>query len=280
MHSINENVGFIGGGQMGEAIIGGLILSELCSTGNIYVMDILDSCLEHIKEKFLINHVYNSRNTSYNFLVENCKIIILAVKPQVMKEVLERLRDAPWDSNHTIISIVGGVKTTVIEKYLTKVPVVRVIPNTPMLVNEGVSGVALGKNAQEKDGELALRIFKSLGTVYLVPEHMIDAITSVSGCGPAYVYMFIEAMADGGVEMGLPRCMAQELAAQTVLGAARMVLETGEHPGVLKDKVCSPGGATIAGVRAIEQDGFRGIVMHAVEAGKIRMEKVGEKAGQ
>lgn len=278
MSKLRKKVGFIGGGQMGEAIIKGIINAELCSVEDIYVMDILNSRLEYLKESLNIVNSNSDRDTGYDYLINNCDIIILAVKPQSLKEVLESINNCKWNERHMIISIVGGAKTSTIEKYLENIPVVRVIPNTPMLVNIGASGLALGKNAVQQHGELALYIFKALGVAYVVPEALIDPITSVSGCGPAYIYMLIEAMADGGVEMGLARDMAQTLAAQTVMGAAKMVLETGEHPGRLKDKVCSPGGSTIAGVRALEQGGFRGIVMNAIEAGKVRMEEVGKKA--
>lgn len=278
MNKLGKKIGFIGGGQMGEAIIKGIINARLCIAEDIYVMDILDSRLEYLKENLHIVNSSSDRGTGYDYLINNCDIIILAVKPQSLKEVLESINNCKWDERHMIISIVGGAKTSIIEKYLEQIPVVRVIPNTPMLVNIGASGLALGKNAVQQHGELALYIFKALGVAYLVPEALIDPITSVSGCGPAYIYMLIEAMADGGVEMGLTRDMSQTLAAQTVMGAAKMVLETGDHPGKLKDKVCSPGGSTIAGVRALEQGGFRGIVMNAIEAGKVRMEEVGKKA--
>lgn len=278
MNKLDKKVGFIGGGQMGEAIIKGLISAGLCSAEDIYVMDILDSRLEYLKEKLKLTNSSSNRATGYDYLVKNCDIILLAIKPQSLKEVLESIENCQWNEKHMVVSIVGGAKTTTIENYLKKVPVVRVIPNTPMLVNIGASGLALGKNAVQQHGELARYIFNSLGVAYIVPEALIDPITSVSGCGPAYVYMLIEAMADGGVEMGLTREMAQTLAAQTVMGSAKMVLETGEHPGRLKDKVCSPGGSTIAGVRALEQGGFRGVIMNAIEAGKIRMEEVGKKA--
>jgi pyrroline-5-carboxylate reductase len=278
MGSLGRKVGFIGGGQMGEAIIRGIINAGLNTSEEIYVMDVLQTRLDYLKNKFRIDNIVSHRETGYDYIVDNCDIIILAVKPQVIKEVLEGLEKASWRQGQMVISIVGGFKISGIEKYIKRTPIIRVIPNTPMLVNIGASGMALGKNASQDDGDLALSIFKSLGVAYLVSEHLIDPITSVSGCGPAYVYMMIEAMADGGVEMGLGREMAQTLAAQTVMGAAKMVLETGEHPGRLKDNVCSPGGATIAGVRALEQGGFRGVVMDAIEAGKVRMEDVGKKS--
>lgn len=278
MTLLHKKIGFIGGGQMGEAIIRGLLKANLFRPEDIYVMDILDSRLQYLKDNFQITQSSSDRNTGYNYLVENCDIILLAIKPQVLKEVLEYIQTAPWNKNQFIISIVGGGKTSSIEKYLKEFPVVRVIPNTPMLVNIGASGIALGKFATEEQGDIALHIFQKLGVAVKVTENLIDPITSVSGTGPAYVYMFIEALADGGVEMGLTREIAQTLAAQTVMGAAKMVLETTEHPERLKDRVCSPGGATIAGVRVLEEGGFKGLIMKAVDAGRTRMEQVGRQA--
>lgn len=278
MNRLNKKIGFIGGGQMGGAIIKGLLKSGLCYPEDIYVMDILESRLEYLDKTLQIVNSSSDKETAYTYLVEHCDIVILAIKPQVLKEVLKYIKDAPWKENHLVISIVGGAKISAIEKYLDHIPVVRVIPNTPMLVNIGASGLALGKNASQEHGICALHIFQALGIAYLVPEQLIDPITSVSGCGPAYIYMLIEAMADGGVEMGLTREMAQTLAAQTVMGAAKMVLETGDHPGKLKDNVCSPGGSTIAGVKSLERDGFRGTIINAIGAGKARMEQVGKLA--
>ena len=277
MGELGRKIGFIGAGQMAEAIIRGVLKSGLADSEDIYIVDV-ENRVKYFDEQLKIKNSLSDMSAGYDFLIDNCDIVLLAVKPQALKEVMERLQGAHWKKGQLIISIVGGAKTSAIEKYLDGVPVVRVIPNTPMLVNVGASGVALGKYAAAADADIALTIFRSLGVAYLVPENLIDPITSVSGTGPAYVYMFIEALADGGVEMGLTREMAQTLAAQTVMGAAKMVLETNEHPGRLKDNVCSPGGATIAGVRALEQGGFRGIIMNAVEAGKIRMEEVGKKA--
>ncbi|KPU45459.1 pyrroline-5-carboxylate reductase [Oxobacter pfennigii] len=278
MGTLNKKIGFIGGGQMGEAIIKGLISAGLFMGDDIYVNVATDKRIQYMTEKYGVKVIKVTEGKGYDIIVDECDIIVLAVKPQVLKGVLEAIKDLPLREEHLIISIVGGVKTSAIEKYADKTPVIRVMPNTPMLVNAGASGIALGSRAKEKDGELALTIFKALGIAYLVPEHLIDPLTSVSGCGPAYAYLMIEAMTDGGVEMGLTRDMATTLAAQTLMGAAKMVLETKEHPGKLKDNVCSPGGSTIAGVHALERGGFRGIVMNAVEAGKIRMEEVGKKA--
>lgn len=278
MVKLGKNIGFIGGGQMGGAIIGGLLNAGLFESQDIYVMDILPQRLEYLKSNYNINNSSSDRATGYNYLVDNCDIILLAVKPQSLQEVLHSIEKSKWQEKHLVVSIIGGAKTSSIEKALKNVHVVRVIPNTPMLVNIGASGVSKGKFATPEDAELVQSLFSALGVSFIVPEHLIDPITAVSGAGPAYVYMFIEALADGGVEMGLPRDVAQALAAQTVMGAAKMVLDSKEHPGRLKDNVCSPGGCTIAGVRALEKGCFRGTIMDAVEAGKVRMEEVGKKA--
>jgi len=263
---------------MGGAIIGGLLNAGLFESEDIYVMDILPQRMEYLKSIYNINNSSSDRAKGYKYLTDNCDIILFAVKPQSLQEVLHSIEILNWQEKHLVVSIVGGAKTSSIEKALKDVHVVRVIPNTPMLVNIGASGVSRGKFATQEDAELVHGLFSALGVSFIVPEHLIDPITAVSGAGPAYVYMFIEAMADGGVEMGIPRDVAQALAAQTVMGAAKMVLDSTEHPGRLKDNVCSPGGCTIAGVRALEKGCFRGTIMDAIEAGKVRMEEVGKKA--
>lgn len=278
MEKLSKKIGFIGGGQMGGAIIGGLLNVGLFESEDIYVMDVLPQRLEYLKSIYNINNSSSDSATGYKYLTDNCDIILFAVKPQSLQEVLHSIEGLNWQKKHLVVSIVGGAQTSSIEKVLKNVHVVRVIPNTPMLVNIGASGVSRGKFATQEDAELVHGLFSALGVSFIVPEHLIDPITAVSGAGPAYVYMFIEAMADGGVEMGLPRDVAQALAAQTVMGAAKMVLDSTEHPGRLKDNVCSPGGCTIAGVRALEKGCFRGTIMDAIEAGKVRMEEVGKKA--
>mgnify|MGYP001492356405 CR=1 FL=1 len=278
MGKLNRKIGFIGGGQMGGAIIGGLLNAGLFESEDIYVMDILPERLEYLKSKYSVSNSSSDRASGYHYLADNCDIILLAIKPQSLQEVLKSIANLNWKDNHLVVSIVGGAKTSTIEKALKNVHVVRVIPNTPMLVNIGASGISKGGFATQEDAELVHSLFSALGVSFIVPEHLIDPITAVSGAGPAYVYMFIEAMADGGVEMGLTRDVAQTLAAQTVMGAAKMVLDSKEHPGRLKDNVCSPGGCTIAGVRALEKGCFRGTIMDAIEAGKVRMEEVGKKA--
>ena len=197
------------------------------------------------------------------------------MKPQAARTVLEKL--APALTDQLIISIMGGVTIAFLEQFC-KGPVIRVMPNTPMFVGCGAAGLVRGTHAGKEELHTAVDLFSAVGKTYVMDEKMLDALTAISGCGPAFVYQFIEALADGGVEKGLPRAVAQELAAQTVMGAGKMVLESGKHPGQLKDSVCSPGGSTIAGVHTLEQRAFRGGVMDAVDAAYEKMIEVGKKA--
>ncbi len=208
--------------------------------------------------------------------VGQAQVILLAVKPQVLAAALEPLRELGRE--HTVISIAAGVTTAAIEScFANEVPVVRVMPNTPALVNRAASAIAPGRFARAEQLEIARAIFGAVGVVVDASEKDLDAVTGLSGSGPAFVYAFIEALADGGVRAGLGREVALKLAAQTVLGSAQMVLETGKHPGELKDMVASPGGTTIAGLHALEQKAFRGTVMDAVVAAAQKSRELGQK---
>lgn len=272
----NKKIGFIGGGQMAEAIFSGFIKSKLIKKEDIYVSDISENRLIYLSKKYKLNIVNNKGNANKD-LIEKCDIVFLAIKPQFARQVLSSVAQYFSKNKHIVFSIMGGVTTAFIEEFAHDVPVIRIMPNTPMLVRAGIAGIALGEKASKEHGDMAVELFSSVGLSYILSENMIDPLTSISGCGPAYAYIFIEAMADGGVQMGLSREMALILAAQTFIGAGKMILETKEHPGKLKDSVCSPGGATIAGVRALEDSGVRGIIMSAVEAGMIKMIDVGKK---
>jgi pyrroline-5-carboxylate reductase len=202
-------------------------------------------------------------------------VLVLAVKPQVLSGVLAEVRPhlAP---RHVVVSIVAGVTLATLADALgTGTRLIRVMPNTPCLVGASATGYAAGGAATLADVALVGTLFGAVGKAYTVPEHLLDAVTGLSGSGPAFVYVLIEALADGGVRVGLPRDVAQALAAQTVLGAAKMVLETGQHPGALKDAVASPGGTTIAGLHALERAGFRAGLMDAVEAATARAKELG-----
>ena len=203
------------------------------------------------------------------------EVVILGVKPHQLGPVAQALKVAVWPQ-HLLVSVAAGVTLSSLAGWLgTSAKLVRVMPNTPSLVGAGAAGIAAGPNATAADVELVTTLFASVGKAVAVPESQLDAVTGVSGCGPAFVYLMIEAMADGGVRAGLPRAVALELAAQTVVGAGKMVLDTGTHPGELKDAVCSPGGATIAGVFVLETAGFRGAVMAAVAASAAKSADLG-----
>ena len=275
-HLQGKKIGFIGAGQMAEAIFGGNISSGRLNPADITVTDISPARLEELSRRLGISTIPNdSENQGVALLVQGCDIIVFSVKPQYLRPILEAAAPHFDPGRHLAISIVGGAPLSLLEAFLP-VPVVRVMPNTPMLVGEGVSGIALGSLCTSLHGDAATQLFSGVGQVHLLPESLIDPLTSVSGCGPAYAYIFMEALSDGGVKMGLSRDVALQLAAQTLLGSAKMVLQ-GEHPGKLKDNVCSPGGSTIAGVHALEKGCFRGTVINAVEAAMERTVEVGKK---
>lgn len=274
---LGQKTVFIGGGRMGEAIFSGLLSNGILKADDLTVLDVYAPRREELEEKYGL-HAWDNTPENLQKALADAQVLVFAITPQMADPVLRQVAPLLNKAQHTVISIIGGVTLDYLESYIAEAPVVRVMPNTPARVHAGAAGVALGKNATQASGQIALDIFNAVGIAYLLPESLIDPLTSVSGCGPAYAYLFIEAMADGGVEMGLSRDMALKLAAQTLIGAGKMVMETGEHPGALKDNVCSPGGATIAGVHALEQKGFRGAVADAVVAGVTRMREVAEKA--
>jgi len=208
--------------------------------------------------------------------VQSAKIIFLSVKPDQTAPVLGEVRNI-FSDTHLLISIAAGVPIAKLEAALPAgAHVIRVMPNTPALVGESASAYALGKSASAPDGELVQQLFSSVGVAMEVKEPLLDAVTGLSGSGPAYVYQFIEALSDGGVAAGLPREVATKLAAQTVLGSAKMVLETGLHPGALKDQVTSPGGTTIEGLHELEKGKLRGTVMSAVRAATLKSKQLGQ----
>ena len=208
-------------------------------------------------------------------VLARAKVIFLAFKPHQLDEATEAVRDQ-FNESHLVISILAGVRLAKLDAACGgRARVVRVMPNTPALVGEGACGYALGQAATTEDGELVKRLLSAVGVAYEVNESLIDAVTGLSGSGPAYGYMIIEALSDGGVAAGLPRDISTRLAAQTMLGAAKMVLETGKHPGELKDMVCSPGGTTIEGVHELEEGGVRSALINAVRAATERAVELG-----
>lgn len=269
---LKEKIGFIGGGKMGEALCKGLINAKLSNVDQIMVSDV---SVERCK---LLTQEIGVRTTGDNKeIVSFADIVVLAVKPQTMNEVISALKN-DITPRHLVVSIAAGIPIRFLESRLSAgVRVIRVMPNTPCLIGASATAFALGMHANDADARTVSTILSAVGKVFRLEEKHLDAVTGLSGSGPAYVYMFIEALSDGGVKMGLPRDTATILAAQTVLGAARMVLETGQHPALLKDAVTSPGGTTIEGISKLEDGKFRASVINAVEAAAVKSKKLGEQ---
>ena len=263
-------IGVIGTGKIGEALIKGVIASDLCRGDQIFASDVDAERLDTLHSELGINTSLENAQTA-----TSAEVIILAVKPQIISSVIKSIKPQ-IAGGRLVISVAAGVKTRAIEDDLPdSAHLVRVMPNIACTVGQAISAIAAGTHATDADIETARTIFGSVGRVVTVPESMMDAVTGLSGSGPAFVFQMIEALADGGVHEGLPREIALKLAAQTVLGAAAMVLETGEHPGVLKDMVTSPAGTTIQGIRALEENGARAAMMAAVIAATRRSRELG-----
>lgn len=264
-----KKIGFIGGGNMAEALIKGLLAGGFPAE-RIMASEPSDFRREHLKEAFGIE-----LSTSNVELIEKCEIVVLAIKPQIVSEVLEEIAGV-YSEDKLLVSILAGVPCATLEKYFQGAPrVVRVMPNTPALVGEAASAICRGHHASGEDLALVKQLFEAVGTVQVIDERQMDAATGLSGSGPAYIYTVIEALADGGVREGLRRDVAHALAVQTVVGAALMVRETGEHPAILRDRVCSPGGTAITGVSTLEKNGLRTTLMEAVSAASARSRELG-----
>lgn len=263
-------IGFIGGGNMAEAFIRGL------ETAGVAKQDILVSEPNQQRRTWVVEN-YGVEGLNDNAeLVRRCSTIVLAIKPQIVKKVLAGLQEVAG-RDKLFISILAGVSTTTIEELLGGTPrVIRAMPNTPALVGAGAAAICAGQYAEADDPALALQLFELVGTVVQVEEGQLDAVTGLSGSGPAFVYTFIEALAAGGVQEGLRLDVAHALAVQTVLGAAQLVKQSGEHPALLREKVCSPGGTTIAAIRVLEERGLRATMMDAVGAATRRSKELGE----
>ena len=267
----NKQVGILGTGNMGEALIHGLLYGHLCRPEQIFCSDVRAERLKAIREK------YGVKTTSHNAeVVKQSEILILAVKPQIMKPVVEEVAKY-LDISKLIISIAAGVPMDAIESCARKdLKLIRIMPNICVSVREGVSAIASGKHATKDDLMMAKTIFDSVGKSLFIEEYLLDAVTGLSGSGPAYIFLIIDALADAGVKVGLSRDDALILASQTVLGAAKMLIETGEHPGKLKDMVTSPGGTAIAGLHTLEEGGLRTTLINAVEVATQRARVLGE----
>lgn len=271
MGEAQPRIGFIGAGRMATALAAGFTAAKITAASEIIASDVLAEGRQRFSD------TTGAAVTESNADVfAAADIIFVAVKPQSLPSLLNEIQ--PYiKPQHLLISIAAGVAMeTFLGTLGTETRLVRVMPNTPCLVGASASAFALGGAATAEDGELVQRLLSAVGVAVEVPEGLLDAVTGLSGSGPAYGYLMIEALSDGGVRMGLPRDIATTLAAQTLLGAAKMVLETGQHPGALKDAVTSPGGTTIAGLHALENGGFRGTVINAVEAATRRSQELGK----
>jgi pyrroline-5-carboxylate reductase len=264
-----RRIGFLGAGNMAEALIRGLLASHLVDAGSILVSDVRAERLQYFRERYFLKSFEDNCS-----LVAACDILLLAVKPQNMREVLREIKGA-LRSDQTLISIAAGTPTAlIVEELQREARVVRVMPNTPALVLVGASALCLSPHATPEDLEVAKSIFSSVGKVAVVEEALMDAVTAVSGSGPAYVFLAMEALREAGMHLGLPAEVAQLLVVQTFLGAARMVDLTGEDPRTLRERVSSPGGTTLAGLKVLEERDFRGILQEAAEAAAHRSQEL------
>ena len=266
----NKRIGFIGGGAMCEAMIGGLLHKGLLKPEQITVNDVASSRLTLLQQQYAVK-----TTDSATKVAGESEILFLTVKPQVMATALSNIGKVV-PKKTIVVSIAAGIKIATMEKYLLGVPVIRVMPNTPVAVGEGMSAVARGTHADEKTAQLISEMFAAVGRSVVVEESMMDAVTGLSGSGPAFFFLMLDALSDAGVRVGFSRQNALLLSAQTMLGAAKMVLETGEHPGKLKDMVTSPGGTAITGVHMLETHSIRASLIEAVVAATARSRDMGK----
>ncbi|NTV13772.1 MAG: pyrroline-5-carboxylate reductase [Desulfobulbaceae bacterium] len=273
--NIEGKIGFLGGGRMAEALIKGITESGLVKAEKVLAID------PAAERRQLLADQYGVATAGDGTGLADCRIIILAVKPQLMGKVLA-LNLAHFHGNQLVISIAAGISLDFLESCLNgrDCRLVRVMPNTPALVLEGASALCGGSRATSSDLDEARQIFEAVGSSVILSEADMDAVTGLSGSGPAYVFSFIEAMIDGGVKVGLARSVAEKLTLQTLLGSVRLAMSTGEHPAALRAMVTSPGGTTIAGLHEMERAGFQGIIMDAVEAATCRSRELGRLAAE
>lgn len=269
MSTLPQRLGFIGAGKMATALARGFVAAGLVRPEQIVAADALPTAAEQFAK------ATGGRVAADNkAVVAGSDVVFLAVKPQQFTAAVEAIKGA-LTAEHLAVSIMAGVSTARLAQRLGAARIVRVMPNTPCLIGQGASGYCLGPQATAADGELVGRLLGAVGIAFPLDERLLDVVTGLSGSGPAFVYVMIEALSDGGVRMGLPRDVATALAAQTVAGAARMVIETGQHPAALKDQVASPGGTTIRGLQALEEHGVRSGLIAAVQAATERSVELG-----
>mmetsp|Transcript_26502 Transcript_26502/g.41106 ORF Transcript_26502/g.41106 Transcript_26502/m.41106 type:complete len:284 (-) Transcript_26502:371-1222(-) len=270
MTTTSISVGFIGAGMMASALMDGLVAKEVCAPSDLSCSDIWQPALD----KAASNGISTFKSNEELLKSKQHTAIVLAVKPQIISQACQDVVAAASDDT-LVVSIAAGVTLSTLQSLLPGKRIVRVMPNTPCLVGMAAAGFAVGDLCTDDDVGVIKQIFGAVGIGIQVQEKLLDAVTGLSGSGPAYVFQFIEALSDGGVRAGLPRDVATQLAAQTVKGAAEMVLATGKHPGLLKDGVTSPGGTTIAGVEALEKGGLRAATISAVTAATKRSMQLG-----
>lgn len=266
---LKNKIGFIGGGNMGEALLKGLLAAKVVKAKQVCVFDTDANRMEYLAKTYGINPWGSNKE-----LVAESNVVILAIKPQVMASILAEIRPGVT-LKHLIISIAAGIPLRYLEDRLPeKSRVIRVMSNTPALIGEGATALARGSYASVKDLRLAEQIFSSVGKTVIVEERYLDAVTGLSGSGPAYIFAIMEAFIDAGVRMGLSRDVARVLTLQTALGSVKLAMESDEHLGSLKDMITSPGGTTIAGLHVMARAGLHGILMDAVEAATRRSEEL------
>jgi pyrroline-5-carboxylate reductase len=262
-------LGVIGGGVMGSAIVSRLIAEDIYQASDILISD------PTAEQRELLQQEYGVQVTTDNNLAAIAPVLLLAIKPQIFAQVISSLSQN--HPNQLVLSILAGVDISRLENSFPDRAIIRAMPNTPATVGMGITAISAGSHVQLEQMNLAIQIFQAIGEVVTVPESLMDAVTGLSGSGPAYVAIAIEALADGGVAAGLPRNIADKLALQTVLGTAQLLKESQLHPAQLKDRVTSPGGTTIAGVTKLEQSGFRSALIEAVISAAKRSQELGQK---
>ena len=263
-------IGFLGAGKMATALAKGFLQSKIVQAGDLLASDVESGARAHFAEETGAKAIESNAD-----VVRGSTVVFLAVKPNQVEALLAEIKPV-FELGKVLVSIAAGVTLAKLEGGLSeRSRVIRVMPNTPALVGASATGYSLGKAATAEDAAIAQKLFESVGIAFQVKEELLNAVTGLSGSGPAYVYVMIEALSDGGVAAGLPRDVATRLAAQTLLGGARMVLETGLHPGALKDMVTSPGGTTIEALHRLELAGLRGALMTAVRAAADKAKQLG-----
>jgi pyrroline-5-carboxylate reductase len=269
---LGKTIGFLGAGNMAEALVKGLLRAGVAAPQEILCTDRRRDRLDELAQRYGVRTSTDNRAAA-----QEASVVVLSVKPQVMNKLLAEIAPA-LDATKLVISIAAGVPLAAIERQVGHgVRLVRTMPNTPALVGAGATAISAGEHATEADMAQARALFDAVGRTVVVDESLLDAVTGLSGSGPAYVFLVIEALSDAGVKVGLDRRTSQDLAAQTVLGSAKLLIETGEHPGRLKDQVTSPGGTAIAGLHTLEAGGLRTTLMNAVEAATRRSHELGRR---